>query len=52
MIPPALFEVIKHIPQWVFNVLEADGCEHEQFEITDDDSLREPAQKMAKGKDI
>ena len=52
MVPPALLKIVEHIPQWIFNGLEADRGKHKQLKITDYDSLGKPTQKMTKSEDV
>ncbi len=52
MIPPTLFEVIQHIPQWEFNDFKGDRCKENQFEIPTDDGLEEPPEEVGQCKHI
>lgn len=52
VIPPALLEVIQHISQRKFNHLKRYRCEHDQLQVTTDQGLEKPAQKMSQGEEI
>jgi hypothetical protein len=52
MVPPALLEVVEHVPEGVLDELEGDRGEHDQLEVPADQRLEEPAQEVREGEQV
>jgi hypothetical protein len=52
MVPPALLEVVQHVPEGVLDHLEGDRGEEDKLQIPADERLEEPPKEVREGEEV